>query len=438
MSAGAPQAATCEVLVISPSATMVERVVVNLAPTSEIRYQVTVTTEVESALPLLAARHFAALLYDWSARDADHRERCGILRAAGPGTAIIVLARDDDQSQALDALRCGAQDYVLPTDFSPDRLPRLVHSAIERKALDSADEDRVRHAAITLDSIGDAVLSSDIDGRVSYLNRVAETMTGWTSSDAIGKPTAVVFNIIDEVTRRPAQDPLLRALHENRTVALTPNCLLVRKDGHEYLIEDSAAPIRTKEGQVAGAVIVFRDVSGLRATVRDMAHLAQHDALTDLPNRLLFNERLANAVVLARRYQRQFALLYLDLDGFKCINDTLGHGRGDLVLRSVAHRLVDGVRASDTVCRQGGDEFVVLLSEVEGAADAAASAAAILRTLAAPHDIDGHQLGVTTSIGISLYPRDGRDVASLLRCADSAMYRAKRDGRNRYAFFTAS
>ncbi|MFM9967314.1 MAG: diguanylate cyclase domain-containing protein [Burkholderiales bacterium] len=169
-----------------------------------------------------------------------------------------------------------------------------------------------------------------------------------------------------------------------------------------------------------------------------MTHLAQHHVLTDLPNRLLLNDRVTNAIALARRYGRQFALLFLDLDGFKAINDTLGHGRGDRLLISVACRLADSVRASDTVCRHGGDEFVVLLSEVSGAADAAASATTLLRTLAEPHDIDGHQLAITTSIGISIYPRDVRDGEALLRCPDSAMYRTKRSGRNGYAFFTAS
>ncbi len=430
-------APACEVLVITRSATMVERVVVNLAAPAQVCYRVTAARDVASALPLLADHHFAALLYDGMTPEADPGERCGLLRAAAPGTAIIVLARDDDESQAVEALRCGAQDYVLASDFSPGRLSRLVHSAIQRHAHEVAGDELVRRAAITLDSIGDAVLSIDMEGRVSYLNRVAEIMTGWACSDALGKPLAAVFRLIDEMSRLPVPHPLLRALQENRTVELTANCLLVRQDGYEYLIEDSAAPIRAQDGQVSGAVIVFRDVSRLRANARDMTHLAQHDALTDLPNRLLFSERVASAIVVARRHKRLFALLYLDLDGFKCINDSLGHGCGDQLLRSVAGRLVAGVRASDTVCRQGGDEFVVLLSEVEGAADAAASAATILRTLAAPYAIDSHQLEITASIGISLYPRDGRDGETLLRCADSAMYRAKRGGRNRVVFFTA-
>jgi predicted signal transduction protein with EAL and GGDEF domain len=141
-----------------------------------------------------------------------------------------------------------------------------------------------------------------------------------------------VFNIFDETSRRAAANPLLRALQENRTVELTANCMLVSRDGREYLIEDSAAPIHDKNAELTGAVIVFRDVSRLRASARDMTHLAQHDVLTDLPNRLLLSDRVTNAIALARRYGRQFALLFLDSDGFKAINDTLGHGRGELMV----------------------------------------------------------------------------------------------------------
>jgi diguanylate cyclase (GGDEF)-like protein len=187
---------------------------------------------------------------------------------------------------------------------------------------------------------------------------------------------------------------------------------------------------------VSGAVIVFRDVGSARARERGLAHLAHHDFLTDLPNRLLFGERVDTAIVLARRHQRQAALLYLDLDGFKPINDTLGHGLGDMLLQSVTQRLVQSVRASDTICRQGGDEFVILLSEIDGPADAAASAGKLLRTLAEPHYIGGRELSLTASIGIALYPKDGREVVALLHRADSAMYEAKRRGRNQYQFFS--
>ncbi len=166
-----------------------------------------------------------------------------------------------------------------------------------------------------------------------------------------------------------------------------------------------------------------------------MAHLAQHDALTDLPNRILLNDRLAQAIALARRQGKQLAVMFLDLDRFKHINDSLGHAVGDELLQSVAKRLMAVVRSSDTVCRQGGDEFVILLADVEHAEDAARSAQKILAALIVPHRIDQLELHVTVSIGISIYPDDGQDADTLIKSADTAMYHAKEGGRNNYQFF---
>ena len=225
------------------------------------------------------------------------------------------------------------------------------------------------------------------------------------------------------------------AIQQNRTVGLSANCILIRRDGYESAIEDSAAPIHDRDGQVTGAVIVFHDVSMARAMVLEMSHLAQHDALTDLPNRLLLNDRLTQAISLARRNQHQLAVLFLDLDGFKHINDSLGHSIGDKLLQSVAARLSACVRKSDTVSRQGGDEFVILLPEVAHAADAAISAAKIIAELKKTHSIGEHRLRVTASIGISTYPDNGEDAETLIKNADTAMYHAKQCGRDNYQFF---
>lgn len=166
-----------------------------------------------------------------------------------------------------------------------------------------------------------------------------------------------------------------------------------------------------------------------------MAHLAHHDALTDLPNRILLRERLTHAISLAQRQGRKFALLFVDLDRFKHINDSLGHGTGDLLLQSVAKRLTAALRHSDTLCRLGGDEFVILLAEIEHAKDAAFSAQKILSALVTPHRIHQIELHVTGSVGISMYPQDGQDADTLMQSADTAMYHAKADGRNNYRFF---
>jgi diguanylate cyclase (GGDEF)-like protein/PAS domain S-box-containing protein len=293
-------------------------------------------------------------------------------------------------------------------------------------------------AGITLDSIGDGVLSTDVSGHVTYINPVAERMTGWLRAEAHGRPFTEVFRLVDAATRASARNPMAQAVLLNGIVGLTPNCLLVRRDGTETAIEDSASPIHDRSGEVVGAVIVFRDVSTARATSEQTAHLAQHDFLTDLPNRLLLNDRLTQALALARRHGHRLAVLFLDLDGFKQVNDGLGHAVGDELLQSVARRLSACVRTSDTVSRQGGDEFVTLLPHIEHREVAAASARRIIASLVPPHDVADHQLHVTATIGISICPDDGTDATSLITCADAAMYHGKEHGRNTYQFFARS
>jgi len=220
-------------------------------------------------------------------------------------------------------------------------------------------------------------------------------------------------------------------------VGLTVNCVLIRRDGSESAIEDSAAPIHDRAGRVIGAVIVFHDVGTARAMALQMTHSAQHDVLTNLPNRMLLNDRISQSIALARRYDRPIALIFLDLDHFKYINDSLGHDIGDSLLQCISKRLLASVRASDTVSRQGGDEFVILLSEITCPEHAATSANKILLSLSAPCSIGGHDLHINGSIGISVYPEDGEDAETLIKNADMAMYHAKERGRNNFQFFKA-
>jgi len=224
-------------------------------------------------------------------------------------------------------------------------------------------------------------------------------------------------------------------MERNRTGHLPSDSILIRRDGSEVPIEDSVSPIRNREREVIGAVIVFRDVSAARAMSDQIAHSAEHDFLTGLPNRLLLNDRVSQAISLAQRHVYQVAVLFLDLDGFKHINDSLGHAIGDKLLQSISERLVGCLRAVDTVSRQGGDEFVMLLPAVEHAQDAALAARRMLEAIAEAHSIDNHDLHVTASIGISVYPEDGVDVATLIQNADTAMYQAKENGRQSYQFF---
>ena len=323
--------------------------------------------------------------------------------------------------------------YVQTVEDISDRKQTESVLKVAEDALFEAKE----RAQVTLDSIGDGVLTTDIVGTVTYLNQVAETLTGWSRGEAQGLPLAQVFNLVDGKTHEPAVNPAQRAIAEDRTVDLAMNSVLIRRDGVECAIEDSAAPIHNRDGKVAGAVIVFHDARASQAMTQQMSHLAQHDFLTDLPNRVLLMERMSQAIRLAKRHRKQFALLFLDLDNFKNINDSLGHLVGDELLRSVAERLIDSVRATDTVCRQGGDEFVILLSEIEQPGDAAYIAEKLIAAFMQPHRIDAHLITATLSIGVSIYPTDGDDVETMMKSADAAMYSAKLVGRNNYQFFQA-
>lgn len=345
----------------------------------------------------------------------------------------LILARGE--KLGLNALRQGAKDYLLETHINTDSFVRAIRHMAEREAAEERLFIEKQRAQITLDSIGDGVLCTDICGNVTYLNAVAETMTGWPRKEALGKPLTEVFQIIDGITRQTAPNPMNLAIEKNKTVGLAANCILIRRDGYESAIEDSTAPIHDRLGSVTGAVIVFHDMAISRTCAEEMKHLAEHDILTDLPNRLILKDRLGQAIVSARRHDTRFAVLFLDLDQFKEVNDSLGHTVADKLLQSVATRLVNGVRGSDTVSRQGGDEFVVLLAEIKHAADAGIATSKILNALAEPHGVDQHCVVLTASAGISVYPQDGDNTESLIKNADAAMYQAKKRGGNNYQFF---
>jgi diguanylate cyclase (GGDEF)-like protein/PAS domain S-box-containing protein len=376
------------------------------------------------------------ILLDLGLHDPHGLEAVQRTHAVAPSVPLVVLSALDDESLAVQALQEGAQDYLVKGQLDARGLQRALRYAIERKILDEALFAEKERAQVTLNSIGDAVICTDIAGNITFLNVVAEKLTGWPWQEAAGRPMAEVFQIMNSISRETAPNPMEMAVDQNRTVHLPSNSILVRRDGFEIPIEDSVAPIHNREGQVAGAVVVFHDVSAARAMALQLTHSAEHDFLTGLPNRMVLNDRISQAIALAPRHRKNVAVLFLDLDGFKHINDSLGHPIGDKLLQSVAKRLVDCIRGSDTVSRQGGDEFVVLLSEVAHSEDAAITARRVLQAVAEPHSVDQHDLHITTSIGVSVYPEDGMNAETLIKNADTAMYQAKENGRQSYQFFT--
>jgi diguanylate cyclase (GGDEF)-like protein/PAS domain S-box-containing protein len=290
-------------------------------------------------------------------------------------------------------------------------------------------------AEVTLQSVGDGVITTDTDARIVYMNPIAEKLTGWSNAAASGRPIDDIFRIVDPVTRERIIHPAKACLHRNEVTRAPSNRVLIHRDGSDSIVDDSCAPIHDPDGRVIGAVLVFHDVSAVEAISLKMAHLAKHDSLTDLPNRLLLDDRLAQAITLALRHDKKTAVLLLDLDRFKHVNDMLGHVTGDRLLQEIARRAQSCVQETDTVSRQGGDEFVIVLSELADSMDAARIAAQLLEKIAQPYFIDGHEVHITVSIGISICPDDGENSGTMIKHADAAMYQAKK-GRNQYQFFT--
>jgi len=287
-------------------------------------------------------------------------------------------------------------------------------------------------AVITLESIGDAVITTDTAGRMLYLNPVAERLTGWRTNEALGLPSASILTFVSDITREPVENTVARCLQAGRAVDLADGVLLLRRDGTEVAIGDSAAPIRDRNGVTTGVVLVFHDVTEKRRVSRKLSHEAAHDALTSLVNRKEFERRLTRALGdTAVTGVGEHALFYLDLDQFKPINDFCGHEAGDELLRQIAAILTNNLRKRDTLARVGGDEFAAFLEncpldEAENVAESVRRAVEEFQFLWA-----GRTFSVGISIGVvSITPSSGR-MASVLRAADAACYSAKEEGGNR-------
>ena len=301
----------------------------------------------------------------------------------------------------------------------------------ERKQAEEALYREKERAQVTLASIGDGVIRTDPQGRIDYLNPVAERLTGWKAEEAIGRTVPEVFRLVDELTRKALGDPVVRCLDEGRVVESPGNVLLLSADSKEYSVRDSAAPIYDRRGDSLGAVLVFKDVTQLRGMEREMIYLASHDPLTGLINRREFEVRLKRAIRGARAERRNHVLLYLDLDEFKIVNDTCGHLVGDEMLKQITALLRSRVRRSDILARLGGDEFGVLLEDcpIDHARQIAEEMRRTVREFRFCWRDQIFEVGV--SIGFVPINADSGDLAHVLSAADAACYVAKDSGRNR-------
>jgi len=381
------------------------------------------------------------------------------LKAAGQTTVLYVNPIDRERVFA----RLEAQGYVKNFEYRLRRKDGTEIVVLEnsRAIYDEADRivahegtitditDRKRaetrvfeekeRAQVTLQSIGDGVITTDADGNVDYINPVAQDLTGWDMRSARGTHVTELMMIVNEHTRASCENPVIRCLKEGRVITLPENSVLITKNGEEVPIQDSAAPIRDRIGNIIGAVMIFHDVSKESRLFRQLSYQASHDTLTGLINRREFENRLATALdKISDNNEDTHALLYVDLDQFKVVNDTFGHTAGDALLRQLSETIQNNIRSSDVLARLGGDEFGILLERCSQ--ERAIEVAEAIRG-----SIEGYRFEwkdsfttVRCSIGVVLVTSENADVAGLMSSADVACYSAKDMGRNQVHFYRDS
>ncbi len=365
-----------------------------------------------------------SLYWDSAARAGfvQELERVGEVHAA----ETLLRRRDGSQLVVLESARVvrDPQQQVLAYEGT-------IADITERKRVEQAIFDEKERAQVTLQSIGDGVITTDREGRIEYLNPVAEQLSGWSGAEARGATIMEVLRLRDESTNAELENPLLRCLRDDKVVNFGEHSVLRNRLGQEIAIQDSAAPIRDRAGRTVGAVVVFRDVTKERRLKHALSFQASHDALTGLINRREFDNRLTSALHSAREGAVTHALLYVDLDQFKVVNDTCGHIAGDRLLRDVTSILQQQVRTADVIARLGGDEFGILAQHCS--LEQAARIAEQIRE--AVHEYrffwEQNSASIGASIGVVAITHESDSVASLMSAADIACYAAKDAGRNR-------
>ena len=305
----------------------------------------------------------------------------------------------------------------------------------ERRLTDQLERDR-ELMQVTLDSIADGVVTTNIRGKITYINPVSAELIGMQVADALGRPFDEIFRIVDEISGQPLTDLVTTCINEERRLELPDSAAIRDHQGALRSIQTSISPIQNSQGSLYGTVMVFTDVTEFRANAQHMQYLARHDSLTRLPNRFMLMERLTEACERARRSDYVCSVLFMDLDNFKSINDTLGHTLGDELLKKLALRLESLVRDNDVVARLGGDEFVILLDNTADKDEISELCKRLIAEINKPCAIQEHMLEATVSIGITTCPADSDNAESLLRQADTAMYVAKHRFRNSFHFFS--
>lgn len=390
---------------------------------------------------VLEREQFDIIISDYAMPGFSGLAALEVAKQYGFDIPFIVVSGTIGEDVAVTAMKAGAHDYVMKNNMARliPAIQRELAEARMRKERREADAILFRErerAQVTVESIGDGVITTDITGKVEYINPVAERLTGWNNIDAHGQELDQVMHLIDEFTRLDLPNPVKNCLHEATSVCL-PNStiLLARNKKQQFSIEVTASPLRGYHADIIGCVLVLHDVTELRGMARQMSYQATHDALTGLVNRREFEHRLEEALVTARRDNRSHAMCYLDLDQFKVVNDTCGHIAGDELLKQLAAHLHTVVRETDTLARLGGDEFGVLLENcpLKKAEEIANELRNIVKSFRFAWQDKIFDVGV--SVGLVQITAASGGLSDVMSSADSACYVAKDHGRNRVQVF---
>jgi diguanylate cyclase (GGDEF)-like protein/PAS domain S-box-containing protein len=428
----------------------------------KLAYDYDIAGSVAEATEILNSNEYDIILADHALGDGTAFDLFSLIPTSTP---VIFVTGNGNEETAVKALKLGAADY-LTKDVEGEHLkllPVIIQNVLRNKAaetelieyrkrLEKLVEERTadlrleiaermqiefklteekERAQVTLKSIGDAVITTDNQGLIEFINPIAERLTGWRLYEAIGRPVEQVFQIIDEISRKDLHCPIELCLAGKKIEYLSANTLLIDRHGKEYCIQDSASPILDTDGRILGVVLVFSDVTEARRLSRELAYQASHDPLTGLVNRREFESRLNRVLSLREAIETPSAFCYLDLDQFKVINDTCGHTAGDELLKQITLLLQEKVRSRDTLARLGGDEFGVLMEHCR--IEQAERVANVLREAVADYRFnwEDKSFRIGVSIGLIEITDEFHNLNDLLIVADSCCYAAKDAGRNR-------
>ncbi|WP_373888738.1 putative bifunctional diguanylate cyclase/phosphodiesterase [Massilia sp. ZL223] len=417
-------------------------------------YRLVTASSGSEALAQLSRQRFDLVLLDLRLPDIGGHDIMDFINEKGIDAHVIVMSGEVGIDAAIGALKRGAYDY-LRKPYSREELLTTVANALQQRRL-AADNERIatqlenseKMYRYLVDSSPDIIYTLNHEGRFTFVNDRAYQLLGYTREELLGQHYSILVHEEDLERARYVFNERRVDERASRNVELRLKCR--GGNGHDRTFNNTLMTIslnaigmhvpdqEVKKLEFFGTYGVARDITDRKRAEEVISYQAYHDILTDLPNRILFKDRLGLAVIQAKRKQTELAVMFIDLDRFKLVNDTLGHVKGDELLQQAARRLKGCLRKGDTLARQGGDEFTIVLPELRDRDDARVIADKFLETLQEPFDLDGHEVHISASIGIAIYPSDGESIDELLRHADIAMYQVKALGKNGHSFYHTS